>query len=190
MKKKQRTIVIVLIFLLTINIFVLYSLIEFKSLSCIFEDSFSKYVSGEVIIDFVQDTTKEEVDSLLSSYGLASNEIRYPAKNEYRIDFTGDEDGFLEYLNQNGFTREPHRIPSYYMFNAEGGINCKKATEIANNFPGVIVTNVYCFGHVWGVIDVRWGTERYWMCKLRKSDIVRDTDLNGIISMQYFQSID
>ena len=89
----------------------------------------------------------------------------------------------MKYLNQNGFTREYNRIPSYYIFNATEEINCEETKEIVHNFSGVTITNVYCFGHVWGVINVKKGTERDWMCKLRKSKIVKDTSLNGIFSI-------
>ncbi len=179
-KRQYILLLIILIFLLLINLLITKIVIT-NSLPCYLEEGFGDYVKGEIIIDFVQDITKEEVDSFLLSYGFSSYEIRYPEKNEYRIDFIGDKNDFLEYLNQSGFTREYSRVPTTYIFEAKEGINCEGAKEIAHNYKNATVTNVYCFGHVGGVVKVRKGTEIYWVCKLRKNELIEDTHVNGIL---------
>jgi hypothetical protein len=190
MKRKGKKTKLILIFiflliLLIINTFVLYLIKNPKQVDCykdILESKFQSHVSGEVMIDFVQDVTKEEVDTFLSSYHLSSDEINYPLINEYRVDFTGDTEGFLEYLNQSGFVRQPNRIPNYFIFIAKEGINCKMANDIFYSYPNVSVTKTYCFGHVWGIVKVKKGTEGMWICRLRKSEIVANTGFNGILT--------
>lgn len=185
-KKTKIILTSILLLVVLIALFALYLIEnpdETNYFKCIFEFDFGRYVHGEIMVDFVQDVTKGEVDALLSSYGLSSYEIRYPISNDYRVDFTGDTKGFLEYLNQNGFTSQEHRNPRLFLFTAEESINCKIAKDIFYSYPDVSVTYTHCFGHVWGVVEVKKGTEKRWICKLRKSDIVKDTRLNGITSI-------
>jgi hypothetical protein len=183
MKKiKEKKLLFFLIFLLAIGVFFLSNTIKTGSPFCFLDSNF-EYVEGEVVVGFVQDVTKEEVNSLLSQHNLLSK-IRYPEKNEYRIYFNGDTDGFLDYLSKRGFVRQYSRVPSTYIFEAPDYVNCKIANEIANGYLGASISDVHCFGHVWGVVYVKKGTERYWMCKLLESEIVKDTNLNGIVHTQ------
>jgi hypothetical protein len=180
---KEIKIILICAILIIINSLVFYFASNpnrLKNIPCTLQPEFQRYVEGEVMVDFVQDVTKEEVNEFLASYNFDEHEIRYPLRNEYRIDFVGDTEGFLEYLNQNGFTREYNRIPSYYIFEAEENVNCKRANEIAYSYTNTSVSRVYCFGHVWGVVHVEEGTEKYWLCRLRENDIVEDTHFNGI----------
>lgn len=150
----------------------------FNYSQCIKNPQGGEYKSGEILIDFVQDVTKEDIDELFSPYNLSSNEIRFPGRHDYRVDFSGNKEYFLDYLKGNGFSQRSSRV--YFLLSSNTSINCAKAKEIFYSYPNVTISTVYCIFNVWGVVKVPRGEENKWICELQKSNIVSNAGLNHI----------
>lgn len=144
-----------------------------------------KYKSGEIIVQFVEDVTKEEVDLLLSSYNLSSEGITFSSKITHRVDFKhiSDSNDFINYLKDNGFTKVD-RPNVHFLFTTNRSINYKRAREIIYSNPnGAIISNINCFDNVWGIVKVPEDEEKKWMAELEKNTVVKGAELNFLIRM-------
>jgi len=211
MKKKNKTILIIIgisiLLLIIINMIIITgnsllnikdffginpnspindNLIPLEDNKCLPNLQNGEYVSGEIIISFSQEASKEQVELLLGSYGLSSDKIRFPVAVDYRIDFTGNKEGFMNYLNERGFTRRYHRNQNLFLLRSCNNgkcsdFKCEESNEIFYSYPNISIDKVYCFRHIRGIVDVPEGEEDKWACELEKSEIVTNVGFNGIV---------
>lgn len=154
---------------------------NFNYTHCIENPENGKYVQGQIIINFIQDVTKEQISELFDSYNLSLYDISYP-RHDYRVDFSGDKEAFEKYLINNGFKRLI--MGPYFLLTSNESITCKKATDIFYSFPNVNIENVICLFHTWGTVDIPKGEEWKWICELQKWKLVRSAHLNLILSVR------
>jgi len=156
---------------------------EFDYEECLNNPQQGPHVPGEVGVEFIQDITKEEVNNFLSQYNLSPEDIDFPNMVDFRIDFAGDEEGFKDYLNQNGFIKRDSRNPRYFLLRYNQDIKCNDAEKIFYLYPDVLIDKVFCFRNIDGVVNVLEGEENKWICELQKSILVRGANLNMIASV-------
>lgn len=152
-----------------------------KDIECKDYTELGNYIHGEIIVEFTQDVTKEQVESLLSSYNLPSDQIEFPEMFDFRVDFEGDEEGFVDFLEQHEFIKTSN--PNIFEVRSFEYIKCEEAKKIFRSYPDIFIDYIHCFERVEGIVKVPEGEEDKWICELKKNDIVINANLNKLGSI-------
>jgi len=152
-----------------------------KDIECKDYTESGNYAPGEVIIEFTQDVTKEQAESLLSSYNLPSDQIEFPEMFDFRVDFEGNEEGFVDFLEQHEFIKTGN--PNIFEVRSFEYIKCEEAKRIFRSYPDISIDYIHCFERVEGIVKVLEGEEDKWICELKKNDIVINANLNKVGSI-------
>ena len=142
-------------------------------------------VPGDIFISFTELTMNDEAKQLLNKYGFDLSGIHF--YNDYylvMVDFTGNEPGFIEYLeNLEYVLGASRRDTGEFIVRFGPNFPKKQLSDIINSYDGITVNDIsYGFPYTMGVIKVNPGEEIYYACELMQYEIVSGTHPKNIVN--------
>ena len=100
---------------------------------------------------------------------------------DFRVDFEGDEKGFLDFLEDYEFIKLGS--PKVFIARSFEEIICEDAKKVFYSYPDISISNIICLKSIKGIVKVPKGDEDKWICELKNNNIVIDANLNKISSI-------
>lgn len=157
------------------------------------------YVPGEILVGFTDDTSEDEADALIKSYGLTW-EPQFQKSFSYWAEV---ENGLLEdhiknlesseivdWAARRGYP-EGEKGASYLLVQFVEDAGDEEARNLLNSLEGISLVEKTSSNNAsrWGVVKVPVGEELKWVDKFSEEDIVRYAELNGTLSIQSDDSV-
>jgi hypothetical protein len=142
-------------------------------------------VPGNIIVSFSSLTMNDEAKELLAKYYFDTSGMQYPKEYWVLVDFTGDESGFIKFLEGiEGVHKADRGHTNVFRVVFGEDFPKKQVEDTIKSYSKVNISRIsFNLGGVWGIIRVNPGEEKYYACELEQYGIIIGAHSDSIGSL-------